>query len=430
MSLRILMVSQFYPPVAGGEEQHVRNLSTALVARGHDVTVATIALDRAQERAADGSVEVQRFRMTVQRSSRLFSSARPFAPPSPDPEGAASLRRIVRAVKPDVIHGHNWLARSALPRVVRGARPLVMTLHDYGLVCAKKRFVHRGAPCSGPGPTKCLACASRHYGAIKGVPVTLANWATAPVERGAVAKYIAVSAAVAESNQLERRGVPFCVIPNFVPDELAAMPYRDDGVLDALPPGDFILFAGDVSRDKGVEVLLGAYVRVDKPPPLVLLGRPILPVREVPRNVFLLGEVPAAAVVAAWRRSLFAVVPSIVPDASPTVVLEAMASGRPVVAARSGGIPDLVAHGETGLLVSPGDPVALAEALQQLLAFPDLRERMGAAATRRARDFSASSVVPKIEEVYLEAVGRSGVPRSDGRDGATAMGSAARRGHR
>src|SRR5215216_1598207 len=64
-------------------------------------------------------------------------------------------------------------------------------------------------------------------------------------------------------------------------------------------------------------------------------------------------------------------------DVFPTVILEAMASARPVVSTRLAGIPELVIHGETGMLASPGDSTALAQALEQLLCDPDLRLRFG-----------------------------------------------------
>ena len=78
------------------------------------------------------------------------------------------------------------------------------------------------------------------------------------------------------------------------------------------------------------------------------------------------------------------VVPSIVPDCCPTVVLEAMAVGRPVVAAASGGIVDLVDDGVTGLLVPPGDPDALSTALSAVVDDRDTAAAMGREALARA----------------------------------------------
>jgi glycosyltransferase involved in cell wall biosynthesis len=399
------MVSQFYPPVVGGAEHHVRNLGRALVARGHHVSVATIQLADEPGRSNDSGVEVRRLRTSVQRIDRIFTSERKCAPPLPDPEAVVALRRIVRAERPDVIHAHDWLARSLVPRLAREGRPLIVTLHDYSLVCAQKRLVYRLAPCSGPGARKCLACTTEHYGRLKGPAITVANWGARGSDRRFVSMYLAVSRAVAEGNQLIRRGLPFRVIPNFVPDDIGTMPEGDDPVLAQLPARDFLLFVGDVARDKGVEVLLEAYRRLDDPPPLVLIGRRYLPLDNLPRGVLAVGIMSKAGVMEAWRRSLAGVVPSIVPDSCPTVVIEAMAVGRPVVGTRNGGISDLIDDGQTGILVPHSDPAAVAHALQRLLASPELRQRMSDAASRKFEQFRAGRVVPRIEQVYREALG-------------------------
>ena len=91
-------------------------------------------------------------------------------------------------------------------------------------------------------------------------------------------------------------------------------------------------------------------------------------------------EWPHEHVMAAFRRCLFAVLPSICLDACPTTVLEAMASGRPVVATTTGGIVDMIVDGENGLLVPPGDEHKLAEAMARLLNDADLRVRLAAGA--------------------------------------------------
>lgn len=82
-------------------------------------------------------------------------------------------------------------------------------------------------------------------------------------------------------------------------------------------------------------------------------------------------------------------------------ILEAMAAGRPVVATAVGGIPEVVVHGETGLLVPPGDPVALADALHELLAHPERARALGAHGRERAREkFRIESIVRQHETLY------------------------------
>jgi glycosyltransferase involved in cell wall biosynthesis len=319
MSLRIAMVSQFYPPVAGGQEQYVRNLSHALVDRGHQVSVATINLNGSPQHEFDGEVELHRIRTSAQRLPFLFTTPRQFAPALADPEAVLQLRELIRRQRPDVIHTHDWLARSVVPHVVRDKLPVVATLHDYSTVCAQKRLVYHGLACSGPGVRKCIGCAGSYYGAVKGTVTALGNWAAAGGERRAVRMFLPVSSAVAAGNRLAKDRLPFRVIPNFVPDDLMARARPGHPALRRLPRGDFILFVGDVAPDKGADVLLDAYRQLADPPPLVLIGRVYIPLERLPPGVTALGEIPSPAVIAAWRRSLFGVVPSIVPDACPTV---------------------------------------------------------------------------------------------------------------
>ena len=76
--------------------------------------------------------------------------------------------------------------------------------------------------------------------------------------------------------------------------------------------------------------------------------------------------------------------------------------GRPIIGSRIGGLVDIVVDGETGLLVQPGDAMALRAAIQSLLDDPLRREHMGAMAKKRVEKFYASTIVPDIEQVYQE----------------------------
>lgn len=404
--MRILLLSQFYPPVIGGEERHVRNLGAALAQRGHHVSVGTFMHPGSPDTEMDGDVRVHRLRGTLQRFAGLHAYAdRPHAPPFPDPELALALKRLIAAEKPDVIHAHNWIYASLLPLKAMGSPPLVITMHDYGLSCAKKNFMHLGQRlCDGTGLTKCLACASRHYGAAKATATTLGNWVSGVAARRIVDRFVPVSHAVARHTGLVGGRASFEVIPNFVPDDVGVLG-AEEACLRELPEGEFILFVGDMMRLKGIHVLADAYGRMERAPPLVLIGRsaPDTPA-DFPPNVRVMGTWTHSAIMHAWRGSLIGVLPSVGPEACATVVMEAMASGKAVVASDIGGMPDLVDPEETGLLVPPGDAAALAAAMQRLLVDRALLNRLATTAAARVGRLKASAVVPRIEQVYRDVM--------------------------
>jgi len=402
--MRILLLTQFYPPVIGGEERHVQALAHALSARGHDVCVAM--LWRAERPAFDGKVRLRYVKGTVQRISGLFSDPdRRHAPPFPDPELTAGLMAVFAAERPDIVHAHNWLVHSFLPVSLFSGAPLILTMHDYGLVCAKKNAMRGGQLCDGAGSVrKCIPCASHHYGSAMAVAVTLGVAAALPLQRRAVQTFIAVSRAVADFNGFAPDDPDCLVIPNFVPDDVGAIDPAAPR-LDALPDGDFILFVGDLNQQKGLSTLVDSYAALEHAPPLVLIGRKCAetPAR-LPPGVQIIDRLPHALVKQAWSRCLFGVVPSIWRDPSPTVAMEGLAFGKPMIVSDIGGLSSIVEHGRTGLLVPPGDSDELARAMSMLLANRALTTRMGAAGAEAVRRFMAGPIVDRIEDVYWRAL--------------------------
>ena len=417
--MRILLLAQFFPPDIGGEERHVFNLANTLAQRGHEVAVATQRMADVpdQETLASG-VRVHRFGTAAMRLPGVYSTNRTHHPPLPDPVGVRELSRITRLERPLVVHAHNWIVNSAVAlRHSWSPRPrfgLVLTLHDFSHVCATKRLMRMGsAACEGPTVARCLPCATALYGPAVG-PVTAAATALMrPWKNWAIDHVVCVSNAVASGNRIEP-GPNTSVIPNFVLDEVVlgragdAAAGRAEDIVPGLPEEEFLLFVGELSADKGLPALLGAYESLSgRRPPLLLIGRHTADTpAHFPDGVQLCGQWPHDQVMAAFRRCLFAVLPSTCLDASPTTVLEAMASGCPVVATTTGGIVDMIVHGENGLLVPPGDEHQLAEAMARLLRDPDLRSRVATGAQKRVKRFTASAVVERLEAVYAQVAPR------------------------
>jgi glycosyltransferase involved in cell wall biosynthesis len=177
------------------------------------------------------------------------------------------------------------------------------------------------------------------------------------------------------------------VIPSGVdvPDEVAE---------EAEPPE--VLFAGRLSPEKGILELVEAANGMT----LVVAGDG--PLRD--RVPGALGFVPHHALGSLYERAAVVAVPSH-REGFGVVCAEAMAYGRPVVAGAVGGLLDLVADGETGLLVPPRDVPALREALERLIGDPELRRRMGEAARERVRSrFAWPAVTDATLAAYEEAL--------------------------
>jgi glycosyltransferase involved in cell wall biosynthesis len=99
-------------------------------------------------------------------------------------------------------------------------------------------------------------------------------------------------------------------------------------------------------------------------------------------------------------------------EGSPLAVMESMAAGKPVVATRVGGVPDLVEDGVQGVLVPPRDPRALADAIGRLLHDPGARAELGKRGQeRQRRDFDIASTVRHVEDIYEELVAVANKPR-------------------
>jgi glycosyltransferase involved in cell wall biosynthesis len=262
-----------------------------------------------------------------------------------------ALRRAASSA--DLVHAH-WLLTAAVARF--GGRRFVVTLHGSG---SAGRFSD-------------VELARRRPGLVR-------------VLLRPAAAVICVSETVAQP--LRAAGVEVIVIPNGVrmPAEVAP---------PAEPPE--VLYVGRLSPEKNVDTLVEALGDLN----LVVAGDG--PLRGlVPHG---LGAVPHAEVERLLERASVFVAPC-EREGFGLAAAEAMAFGRPVVAAAGGALLELVVDGETGFLVPPRDAPALRAAVELLLADPELRERLGGAAWERAhKRFGWDSVIERTLDVYRSAL--------------------------
>jgi glycosyltransferase involved in cell wall biosynthesis len=234
---------------------------------------------------------------------------------------------------------------------------------------------------------------------------------------------------------LEGRGSVH-VVPNGVDSEyFDAQRWRAAGLelrtrWGARPDHIVLLYAGAIVPEKGVIQLARAFARLAADIPgmhLALVGASALwgselgqlgyhddyerAVREALRvpaeagRVHFLGKLPVAQMPAAYAASDVTVVPSVWCEAFGLVALEALASGRPVIASQTGGLVEIV-NEQNGRLVPPGDEQALEAALSNLASNADLRKRLGAAARRQALQFSWEAAARQLDAIYQDISAR------------------------
>jgi glycogen synthase len=184
----------------------------------------------------------------------------------------------------------------------------------------------------------------------------------------------------------------------------------------------YVLFVGRISEQKGIFQLLEAARALPDEVSLVLCASsPDTPelaarlqaaVAGRPRVQWINAMLPVSEVVQLYSHAAVFACPSIY-EPFGLINLEAMACGTPVVASRVGGIPEVVVDGETGWLVPPGDPAALAEALRVSLADPTRARRMGEAGRRRVEaHFSWDRIAEHTLAVYRDAIAAKAAARA------------------
>jgi glycosyltransferase involved in cell wall biosynthesis len=284
---------------------------------------------------------------------------------------------------PDVVYLHKIDRLEAL-RELAGPAATFRMIHDHESYCLTGRkyfYLHSQKECERPVG---LGCYPRCLGLRKrrgsGFPLQIES---ARGRREDLALSAATRGLVVDSGymrgQLVLNGIPLekiAVIPTFTRPVERPSPYPADS--------GRILFVGRLHREKGVDDFLRALARLERPFEASVFGygdvaRAAALARELgvlPR-VRLYGPASPAEVDRAYRQAALVVMPSKWPEPLGLVGLEAMSHARPVVAYRTGGIPDWLVHGETGLLVERLDVAALAGAMERVLADPGLGRRMG-----------------------------------------------------
>jgi glycosyltransferase involved in cell wall biosynthesis len=384
--VRIALTVNFSPwsPYSGGAQRSTHNLASALVARGHDVTVV---FTRAPGERFD--VPQTPYRVVwapfFGRRSRRQAPLRPLNAVSV----AWAIRKLAQR-RLDAVHGQGEEAALCGPLRNRYGFIFVMTprFPDY-----PKVLLQPGGPSIKDG-VELLTRDPKYL--VLGGALRSADWVCPTSESAA--------SMVRAAFRIDAARVR--VVPNGITQDFFEVEPRPDAVKGPL------VFFGRLSTGKGIDTLIEALGKVkEKLPEVKIVGRGDLR-GAMQQQVTELGladrvefvdwlDPPQLAEMLAGAR--LAVLPSR-EESFGNAIAEAVAVGCPVISTTVGSIPEIVDDGRTGTLVPPGDPGALAAAIDRTLATPQIAAALAEAGRLDVRErFSWDAVAAKFERRYQQA---------------------------
>jgi glycosyltransferase involved in cell wall biosynthesis len=319
----------------------------------------------------------------------------------------SEFRELLFRERPHLVHVYNtflMISPSIYSACQDAGVPVVQTLQNFRFSCPRGDFFRAGRVCEECKEHTLLrgiryGCyrSSRPATATVALMIETHRWKQTWTQM--VDRYIALTQfSCRKLCEAQLPSHKLVVKPNFVD--------RDPGVKDT--PGSYVLFAGRLSLEKGLETLLSAWKLLPRTIPLRIVGDG--PLREELEaqttqhglsNVYFQGRLEHKDVIAAMQGARFVVFPSECYENCPNTILEAFACGRPVIASRLGGMQELVGDSRTGLHFRASDPSDLAEKVQWAWSHPDQIAAMARQARAEYEDkYTPEKSYQRLMEIY------------------------------
>ena len=408
--MKILLVNKFHY-IKGGSETYYFGLAELLKKYGHEVIFFSMHDDRnfPCEQAkyfvdnVDFNADVGLFKKLNMAKKMLYSK-----------EAAKKFEALIKAEHPDLIHLNifqSQLTGSIVDVAHKYGIPMVYTAHDLKSVCPNYQMLNHGEVCE-----KCLHGDYKQCFKTACMKDSKLKSLLAYLEARTYRKkktYKKLNAVITPSafykTKLDESGVMNCPVvhmANFLPE---GTEYRASGVV-----GEYILYFGRLSREKGVMTLVKAYMASNCSLPLYIVGtgpiendiKSFVEENDLTQNVKLLGFKQGEELKKLVRESRCVCLVSEWYENGPYSIMEAMAAGKPAIVSNLGGLPELVEDGKTGYIVPSKDIKALSEAIDKICALPDEELlQMGENAVLRAKElFDCEKYVDKLVGIYEELV--------------------------
>lgn len=382
--MKILLVHKFWRKV-GGAEIYFQDVARILRAHGHEIKIYTTDYE-----AAGGSDIFVRDENVIFGTSVDYLDGSILSRISNIPKVIYSRKnkqefsRLLSSFQPDVVHVfaiYTTITPSILDACSEAGIPVVMSCNDYKHICPNYRLFHHGKICEDCKDGKFYNavlnnCCKHSFGVSVVSAVESYTHAWLNIWKKNISVFLFESRFMMNktnefwgknSAQLEYLGKPF-------PSSSFAASPEDER---------FVLYAGRLSDEKGVDVLIRA-MKTNSTIPLKIAGEgeyrhflESLTLELALKNVEFLGQVQGNELDKLFNKCTFVVVPSLWFENFPYVMMEANARAKAVIGSDKGGIPEYIIEGETGFVFPAKDSEKLAELIQKLFENPSQAKRMG-----------------------------------------------------
>jgi glycosyltransferase involved in cell wall biosynthesis len=401
--MKVLQVNKYFF-IKGGADRVFFDTIEMLKERG--CSVVTFSTEHPDNySAAEGNYFIKSPEIRNLPPARKIGAVRRFIS---NPDAARAIESVIIKEKPDVAHLHNifnGISLSILPVLKKHHVPVIFMLHDARLICPSSLFNLRGTLCANCRKSFFLNCAlhkcyqnSRLYSLMCAMEMFHKEFCF-DYDRY-VSRYVFVSQAYRDFH---------CARHSFFKDKSDVL-YNSTEIEERQGEtirGDYFLFCGRVTEEKGVKTLVHAFQ--GKKAHLKIAGTGPLTAslkEDAGANVEFLGFLSGDALAEAIRKSSFVVVPSEWEENNPLSVIEAYSYGKPVIGSRIGGIPEIIEEGHTGFTFEAFNPEDLSRVIDKASALSDevYAEISIAAKNFARRNFNKQNYCDKLMNIYQKAL--------------------------
>jgi len=403
--MKILLVNKFFY-LRGGAERAFFDTAELLKSRGHKTIFFSMKHPNNRESSFSEHFvspvdfnQMSGFWNKIKAAGRILYSI----------ESQKKIRKLLEQEKPKLVHLHNihsQISPSILYAIKKYNLPVIMTLHDYKLICPVYTFLREGKlceKCTGQNYYHCLTqkCSKDSY--VKSLINTLEMY----FHHQLLHIYNLVDIFICPSrfmqNKISQAGykIKSHYLPNFI--------YPDKFVPSYTGEKETLVYFGRLSKEKGLFTLLKAVKNTDIK--IKLIGDGPLKndlkqkvKQEGLKNVILTGYQSGKELYDHIKKSWAAVLPSLWYENNPRMILESFALGKPLIGSRIGGIPELVIDEKTGFTFQPGSSEDLRNKILYLTRNPDKIHQMGKNARLWAeQNFGPETHFKKLIHIYRTA---------------------------